>query len=95
MNSKQAGANRKPVRPVALAVCPDAIPEQLKAIDQWLVWGYVPDTDQDTGDIDWDKPHVNAHTGGLASVTNAKTWCSFDRAIQVYRHDRRDPATGK
>jgi primase-polymerase (primpol)-like protein len=71
-------------KPKALPVCPGAIPAELKALPRWVVWGYVPETDPDTGEVDWDKPPVNARTGGPASSTNKKTWRPFAEALAAY-----------
>jgi len=71
-------------RPKALAVKLDLIPDELKNLPQWVVWRYVPDVDQATGETDWNKPPVNACTGKLASSTNAKTWTTFKGAASAY-----------
>jgi primase-polymerase (primpol)-like protein len=72
-------------RPQAQAVNTDLIPAVLKAVARWLVWRYVEEVDPATGEVDWDKPPVNAKTGGLASSTNAKTWSSFETACAAYQ----------
>jgi hypothetical protein len=54
------------------------------------VWRYVEEVDRETGEIDWDKPPVNARTGRLASSTNPKTWSPFDVALAAYRCDGLD-----
>lgn len=41
--------------------------------------------DAETGEVDWNKPPVNARTGGLASSTNPKTWSSSAEALTVYQ----------
>jgi primase-polymerase (primpol)-like protein len=76
----------KTPRPVALSVKPEHIPEELKALPQWMTWGYVWQQEK------WDKPPRHARTGRLASSTDVKTWSSFDDAIRTYDHrrDRRD-----
>jgi hypothetical protein len=71
-------------RPTPAPVDMDMIPAVLKAIARWCVWRYVQDADPETGDVDWDKPPVNAKTGGLASSTNAKTWSTFEDARAAY-----------
>jgi hypothetical protein len=55
-----------------------------------VVWRYVPEKDAETGEVDWDKPPVNARTGGLASSTNAKTWSTFAQALAAYRRGNLD-----
>src|SRR5687767_13838188 len=59
-------------KPAALAVVPEAIPADLKAIDQYVVCQYVEEVDPETGEISYDKPPVNPHTGNHASNTNPK-----------------------
>src|SRR5262245_1339165 len=73
------------VRPVALPVLSENIPEDLKRLACWLVWKYVKEVDPETGEVDWDKPPSNARTGGLASSTNPKTWSPFAVALDGYR----------
>ncbi len=91
----QSAAADIPTRPKGMRVIADAIPEFLKAQDQWLVWGYVEEVDKDTGEIDYDKPPVNARTGSAGSSTNRKTWSPFDVALQAYHRDCYDPVTGQ
>lgn len=77
----QAAGTGKPKAPPVLA---NRIPVDLKSRRQWVVWRYVEDVDPATGEVNWDKPPVNATTGSLASSTNRKTWCSFERAWEAY-----------
>jgi putative DNA primase/helicase len=77
-------------RPQALPVLPDAIPEVLRQLPRWVVWRYVEEADAETGEVDWDKPPVNARTGGLASSTNQATWSSLDVAITAMRNRQMD-----
>jgi putative DNA primase/helicase len=72
-------------RPQALGVEPDNIPAELRAVSQWVVWRYVEETDPDTGELEWDKPPVNARNGNLASSTNPRTWASYDEALAAYQ----------
>ena len=74
-----------PGRPQALPVLPDSIPAALKAVPQWVVWRYVEDVDADTGEVSWDKPPVNARTGGLASSTDPGTWSDYETALAAYQ----------
>ena len=74
----------------ALPVLADAIPVKLKGSSQFVVWRYVEEVDQETGEIDWDKPPANARTGGLASSTNPTTWCDWDTAWSAYQSGRWD-----
>jgi putative DNA primase/helicase len=72
-------------RPKALPVIPKNLPAELEAIDQWVVWRYVSETDPETGEVDWDKPPLNARTLRLASSTDASTWSTFDQALEAYQ----------
>jgi P4 family phage/plasmid primase-like protien len=59
------------------------MPDALKAIPGWLVWRYVEDADPKTG-VSWDKPPINARTGGPGSSTNRETWSSSEVALVAY-----------
>ena len=71
-------------RPRALSVQDAAIPEELKAINQWLVWKYVKDVDAETGEVSWDKPPVCAKNGRPGSSTNPQTWDTHQNAYNSY-----------
>jgi putative DNA primase/helicase len=73
------------VRPQALTLRVDNIPEMLRSLPRWVVWKYVPEADPETGAIEWNKPPSNAQTGRLASSTNSATWATFDLALGVYQ----------
>jgi hypothetical protein len=70
-------------KPKALPVCPDSIPLDLRALACWVVWRYVEERDPETGELDFDKPPLNAR-GGAGSSTNPKTWSAFDVALAAY-----------
>lgn len=53
------------------------IPEELKALPQWITWNYK-ETGPDTKPT---KLPINPLTGQLASVTNSSTWGTFQDAI--------------
>lgn len=61
-----------------IALLSQNIPEELKQLNQWVVWKYikVENSDKPT------KPPYNAKTGNKASVTDPTTWCSFNDAIK-------------
>src|SRR5262249_52682710 len=40
--------------------------------------------DAETGEIHWDKPPLNARTGGAASSTDPSTWSTFEEALAAY-----------
>jgi hypothetical protein len=48
-------SNLFPEKPAALPVLPEAIPEELREIPQWVVWDYLAEVDKETGELDWDK----------------------------------------
>jgi hypothetical protein len=58
----------------------DKIPDELKAINAWLVWRY-----EDIGSAKPTKVPYNARTGKLASVNDPATWCDFDYAVTMVR----------
>src|SRR5438093_7974862 len=60
-----ADPNRKPA---VLAVDADGIPDELKALPQWVTWRLTWKRDK------WDKPPVNPHNGNNASSTDPATW---------------------
>ena len=78
--SARAGANGTavPPRPVALPVLFDAIPAELRALNQWVVWKY------EFRDERWTKPPFAAKTGRAASSTDPSTWCTFAEARAAY-----------
>lgn len=51
------------------------IPDELKALNQWVVWKLV-----ETDDGKATKLPYNPRTGNLASTTNPQTWVSFEEA---------------
>lgn len=65
-----------PERPSALAVNPMPIPDELRALRQWVVWKYERRRDK------WTKVPYQRNSR-KAQVTNPGTWCSFDEAMNV------------
>jgi hypothetical protein len=88
--SKNDKASNGGPRPHALAVLAENIPDELKALPRWVAWRYVEEVDPETGEVDFDKPPVNARTGGLASTTDPRTWSTFDAAMTAMRDRRMD-----
>jgi hypothetical protein len=84
------GKARRDGRPKALTVQPENIPPDLRAPPRWVVWKYVEEKDPDTGEVDWDKPPLNARGKGPASSTNKATWNPFDVALAAYRRRNLD-----
>src|SRR5438874_9868404 len=71
-------------KPVALPVNPDGIPEELKAIPQWVCWSYERRCDS-KGVWKWTKPPINARTDRRAKSTDPSTSSTFDEALARYR----------
>jgi hypothetical protein len=49
---------------------------EMRARPQWLAWDYVWRPEK----AKWDKPPMNARTGGAGSSTDASTWSTYDQA---------------
>jgi putative DNA primase/helicase len=90
MIDSASGSDKADSRPTALPFLEDNIPPELKAILNWVLWRFVEDTDPETGEVDWNKPPVNARTGRLASSTKPEAWCPFEEALQAYKRGRFD-----
>ena len=65
-------------KPTALPVNFQAIPDELKALPQWLLWRYVPKQKPD-GTIKWAKVPFQVN-GQPAKSNDPSTWCSYDDA---------------
>ena len=57
----------------------EQIPQELKALPNWICWDAVPD--EKRGKIK--KVPINALTGGGAMSNNPSTWCGFDTAVRA------------
>ena len=57
----------------------EQIPQELKALPNWICWDAVPDKKR--GKIK--KVPINALTGGGAMSNNPSTWCDFDTAVRA------------
>ena len=57
----------------------EKIPQELKALPNWICWDAVPD--EKRGKIK--KVPINALTGGGAMSNNPSTWCDFDTAVKA------------
>lgn len=69
-------------KPPALKVNAEGIPEELKALRQWVCWKLVWD------DTRWTKVPVNPKTGRNASSTKSSTWGTFDQAWEHYENHK-------
>lgn len=54
------------------------IPETMKAETRWVLWRFEWKGNK------WDKPPINARTGGKASSTDSQTWVTFDAVCAAY-----------
>jgi primase-polymerase (primpol)-like protein len=84
MNANVEGNRQLPMaerKPVALSLSPENIPQELKALPQWVVWKY--DFNKKKGK--WTKPLFNARTGWKASSIDSETWCDYETALSVYQ----------
>lgn len=66
-------------RPVAPRVNPAGIPDELKAIRNWVLWQFVWDLRREK----WDKPPYQPN-GDKAKSNDPATWSSFDDAMNAY-----------
>ena len=57
-----------------------AIPQELKAIPNWVCWKAIPDERSHSG---IKKVPVNPKTGGQAMSNNPQTWADFDTALRA------------
>jgi len=55
------------------------IPDELKRLNQWVVWKY-----ETTDDGKQTKILYNPAGGWRASTTDARTWSTFDEAVRIY-----------
>jgi hypothetical protein len=63
-----------------------AIPDELKALRQWVGYRLVWDEQRQK----FDKPPLNVYTGQLASTTDPGTWADFRDAIAAYKRNAVD-----
>jgi putative DNA primase/helicase len=77
-----ANLTKLPVRPTALRVNEDSIPEVLKSRPQWVAWKW--ETKGDDGKPT--KPPYNIKTGKLAKSTDSATWAKFSEVVAALKH---------
>ena len=58
----------------------NSIPQELKALPQWVCW--IPGKPRPDGKIP--KIPTNPHTGKAAKVNDSTTWGTFDQAYQYF-----------
>jgi hypothetical protein len=73
--------------PPTLPVLDEHIPDELKAIPQWVCWRWS------FRDGKWTKPPVRALDGGPASHSDAATWAPYSAALR-YRREHHLPGIG-
>ena len=69
-------------RPEVLALSLDNIPQDLQALDRWVLWKNVQRS-KPSGEKVWAKMPLSAK-GGAGSSTDAATWASFGAAVDEY-----------
>jgi len=62
-----------------ITLIPKNVPEELRELDQWIVWRY------EERDGDWTKIPYVPYTPYRASSTNPTDWRPFDEAADAYR----------
>ena len=72
----------RPPRPKALSVMAENIPADLKRLNQWVVWRYELNKDNE-----WTKVPCQIN-GRNASTTDPTTWTDFPRALAAYQLGR-------
>lgn len=76
-------------RPVALPVCPENIPVELRERPQWVAWSNEERHSND-GTVTYTKPPLNPRTGSYASVSAPRTWGTFSQAMRYYENGDAD-----
>ena len=69
-------------RPEVLALSLDNIPQDLQAMDRWVLWKNVQRS-KPNGEKVWAKMPLSAK-GGAGSSTDSATWASFGAAVDEY-----------
>jgi putative DNA primase/helicase len=64
-----------------------AIPAELKALDQWLLWQWEQRTDPRTREVKLTKVPYQP-SGALAEVDNPETWSPFEVVLKAYQSGR-------
>jgi hypothetical protein len=68
--------DRRPTKPRTAPPVLDAIPQELRALPNWVVWLY------EYRDGDWTKVPYDPRTGAKARSNDPSTWASFDEAVR-------------
>ena len=73
-----------PIKPTTVRVRAAGIPDDLKAVGHWVSWKWQWRVDPKTGKGRWTKPPLMV-TGEPASVTDPRTWATFNAVLAAYR----------
>lgn len=68
--------------PSTLVLNGAGIPDDLKAIPQWVCWGWTFRKDK------WTKPPISPRSEGMASSTDPGTWAPYGAAMRYARQNR-------
>jgi len=71
-------------KPEALKVLPENIPEELKAINRWILWRYEQ-VENKNGEVYWSKIPKTS-TGFNAASNKPSTWTTFENVLGVYNN---------
>jgi hypothetical protein len=66
-------------KPVAPAVRTDALPDELKAFDQWVAWRFVYRFEK------WTKVPISCRRGSWAKANDPQTWSTFASAVAYHQ----------
>ena len=83
------GNSHTPVKTTPLRVIASAIPQELKDLEQWMVWKYELRINNDDS-AKWTKPPFNATTGRKGKSNDSTTWSTFDVALAAYQSGEYD-----
>jgi len=82
MENKPTSSDLSVSKPTVLAVVPNKIPTELKAIPRWVMWKMVPQSKQN-GEVVWKKVPYQTD-GKMAKSTAAATWTTYEDAMDAY-----------
>ena len=81
--SKRNRKSTRRSRPL-LKVIPENIPEELKAIPNWMCWAYELRQNKQ-GEWKWTKPPIQVNSR-YARSDQPTTWTTFERVLEYYLH---------
>jgi hypothetical protein len=77
-------SQKYPPKPTFLKVIPENIPEELKAIPNWMCWAYELRQNKQ-GEWKWTKPPIQVNSR-YARSDQPTTWTTFERVLEYYLH---------